>query len=58
MFFYLLRRLVLDMPAKYFGLRDAGGIVMAYVSGVSVVPQVQGGLSQLSAAILLSHSER
>jgi hypothetical protein len=31
MFFYLVHRLVLEVPATYFGLRGAGTIVTTYV---------------------------
>jgi hypothetical protein len=32
MFFYLVHRLVLEVPATYFGLRGAGNIVTTYVT--------------------------
>lgn len=38
MFFYLVHRLVLEVPATYFGLRGAGNLGATYwVSGVVLV---------------------
>ena len=31
MFFYVAHRLVLEVPATYFGLRGAGGLATTYV---------------------------
>jgi hypothetical protein len=34
MFFYLVHRLVLEVPATYFGLRGVGDLSTTYIVGV------------------------
>jgi uncharacterized membrane protein len=37
MFFYLAHRLVLEVPATYFGLRGAGGLATTYIVGFALL---------------------
>jgi hypothetical protein len=38
MFFYLVHRLVMEVPATYFGLRGFGGLSTTYIVTALLVP--------------------